>query len=117
MEGISDYGPQEWSEGTRRGETYLRAWRGEYGAAEHEHLAQAIAMARAESADGDPRHPVTLVMESLFDLFPMENERAEIATSPPIQRVRMLPEKTEFPFHEGLRRLFRSGLLAFPAVR
>ena len=113
MEAILGYGPREWSEGMRRGETYLRAWRGRCEAAERKQLAQAIAIARAQSASGDPRHPVTLVMESLFDLLPVENERAALATTPPIQRVRMLPEKTEFPLHDGLRRLLRPRFLAF----
>jgi hypothetical protein len=113
MEGISGYGPREWSEGMRRGEAYLRAWRGECGPTENEQLAEAIALARAQAVGGDPRHPVTLVMESLFDLLPLENARGTVATTPPIQRVRMLPEKTEFPLHDGLRRLFRPRLLRF----
>jgi len=117
MEAISGYGPREWSEGMRRGETYLRAWRGRCDAGERKQLAQAIAIARAQSASGDSRHPVTLVMESLFDLLPMENERATVPSTPPIQRVRMLPEKTEFPLHDNLRRLLRPRFLAFTGAR
>jgi len=117
MEAISGYGPREWNEGMRRGETYLCAWRGRCEAAERKQLAQAIAVARARSESGDPRHPVTLVMESLFDLLPMENARAAVPTAPPIQRVRMLPEKTEFPLHDGLRRLLRPRFLAFTGAR
>ena len=113
MEGVSEYGPREWNEGMRRGETYLRSWRGSSGTAENEQLAKAVAIARAQAAAGDPRHPVTLVMESLFAFLPLENESAAIAITPPIQRVKMLPEKTEFPLHDGLRRLFRPRLLRF----
>ncbi len=111
MEAI--YGLREWSEGRRRGEAYLRAWRGQCGAAEDKQLAEAITLARAQSDKGDPRHPVTLVMESLFTLFPIGQVAAPIAMTPPIQRVRMLPEKTEFPLHEGIRRLFRTRFLSF----
>jgi hypothetical protein len=117
MEAISGYGSREWNEGLRRGETYLRAWRGEWGAAERKQLAQAIAKARVRSTAGDSGHPVTLVMESLFDVLPVENARAAIPATPPIQRVRMLPEKTEYPLHDALRRLFRIGFLAFAGVR
>ncbi len=113
MEAISGYGQQEWNEGKRRAETYLRAWHGRSDAAEAKQLAQAVAIARARSDNGDRRHPVTLVMESVFDLLPNKNLCAPVATAPPIQRVRMLPEKTEFPLHDALRRFFRNGFLAF----
>ena len=58
-------------------------------------------------------HPVTLVMESLFDLLPPETA-APVAMTPPMQRVAMIPEKTEFPFHDAMRRLF--NLKLFPSA-
>jgi hypothetical protein len=51
-------------------------------------------------------------MQTLFAILPKETP-ATIAMTPPIQRAAMLPEKVEFPFHEGLRRLFHTQLLPF----
>lgn len=114
---ISPYGPREWSEGRRRAETYLRALQGEFGAAELELVSRSIRAARERDRESGAAHPVTLVMESLFDLLSREESAAPAAMTPPMQRVSMLPEKTEFPFHDGLRRLFRTRLLPFAGAR
>lgn len=109
---ISTFGAREWSEAGRRAETYLRSLQGGTNAAEPTLLAQALATARTRSATDETTHPVTLVMESLFDLLPPAKAPAPTMT-PPIDRVRMLPEKTEFPLHDGLRRIFRSEIFLF----
>ena len=54
--------------------------------------------------DGTP--PVTLVMEALFGFLPSE---APLVMTPPINRSTMLPEPTEFPVHDWMRRIFRRG--------
>jgi hypothetical protein len=112
---ISPHGAREWSEARQRAETYLRALRGTFGAAESQLLAQVLVTAR-ERPDAAV-HPVTLLIESLFALLSAEAAATPVAMTPPIQRVTMLPEKTEFPFHDGLRRLFRTQLLPFAGVR
>ncbi len=104
---ISPYGPREWSEARRRAETYLRALQGGFGQGERALLAQALAKAHGQNREDRATHPVTLVMESLFGLLPPEDVSAPVAMTPPMQRVTMLPEKTEFPFHDGMRRLFQ----------
>ena len=113
--GITGYGPREWSEGERRAETYLRVLHGEVGTAERELIDRATQAARKQ-ARSSAAHPVTLVMEALFSLLPFEETGSPIAMTPPIRRVSMLPEKTEFPLHDGLRRFFRSGLLRLAGV-
>jgi hypothetical protein len=114
---ISPHGPCEWDEARRRAETYLRALRGRFGPTECEQVVQAIATARAQQSVDSTTHPVTLVMEMLFvRLRPQTTARA-VTITPPLQRVSMLPEKTEFPFHEALRRLFRIQFLPFAGAR
>ena len=114
---ITVHGPRDWSEAQRRAETYLRAWSGRLGSAERQLLAQALSAAREHRRANAAAHPVALVMEALFVLLPPEETAMPVAMTPPIQRVTMLPEKTEFPFHDGLRRLFRTQLLPFAGVR
>lgn len=114
---ITVYGPREWSEAQHRAETYLRAWFGRLGSAEEHLFTRALATAR-ENHRADPApHPVTLVMEALFAFLPPEEAATPVSMTPPMQRVTMLPEKTEFPFHDGLRQLFRTQLLPFAGVR
>jgi hypothetical protein len=96
--------PQQWIEAEHRAETYLRALRGRYGPAERELFARALATARAQHVDG-AKHPVALVMESLFAILPPHDAMAPAAMTPPIQRTTMLPERTEFPVHDWLHRL------------
>jgi hypothetical protein len=115
MEGISGYGPREWNEAQRRAETYLRVLHGRIGPAEGNLLANALAKARGRSRTEDSAHPVTLMMESLFDILPPETA-APVAMTPPMQRVAMIPEKTEFPLHDAMRRLFRSEAFPFGGV-
>ena len=112
---ITVYGPREWSEAQSRAETYLRALHGGFGSSERHLLAQALVTAREQSDAA--AHPVTMVMDSLFALLPPENAASPVAMAPPIQRVTMLPEKTEFPFHDGLRRLFRTQVSPFAGAR
>lgn len=111
---ISSHSPREWSEAQRRAETYLRALHGEFGSTEQQLLSQAVAAGRQKQSCDALSHPVTLVMESLFALLPSEEA---FTITPPIQRTTMLPEKIVFPFHDGLRRLFRIKLLPFAGVR
>jgi hypothetical protein len=105
-----DYSPDGWSEAQQRAETYLHALHGEFGPAQRELLVRALQRAR-EQEGNVASHPVTLVMQALFAILPKET--TAIAMAPPIQRAAMLPEKVEFPFHEGLRRLFHTQLLPF----
>jgi len=116
-QGITVHGPREWSEAQRRAETYLRAWSGSLGSAEQRLFTRALTAAREHHHADPAAHPVTLVMEALFVLLPLEETAPPVAMTPPIQRVTMLPEETEFPFHQGLRRLFRTQLLPFAGVR
>jgi hypothetical protein len=116
-QGITVHGRREWSEAQRRAEAYLRALSGTLGSAEQQFLAQSFATARERHRADPAAHPVTLVMESLFALLPVEVAAAPIAMVPPVQRVTMLPEKTEFPFHDCLRQLFRTQLLPFAGTR
>ncbi|HEY2712270.1 MAG TPA: hypothetical protein VGI60_07130 [Chthoniobacterales bacterium] len=109
--GITGYGPGAWSEAQQRAETYLNALHGGLGSAQRELLVRAMQSAR-EQEENVATHPVTLVMQALFAALSKETT-AIIAMAPPIQRVAMLPEKVEFPFHEGLGRLFRTQLLPF----
>ena len=95
-----------WQEAQRRGETYLRLCRGAFGAAERHLLASALASARAQLRLSEGIPPVTLVMEALFGFLSSE---APLAMTPPINRSRMLPEPTEFPVHDWMRRIFRRG--------
>ena len=97
--------PQQWNEAHRRAETYLRALRGGYGPAERELFARALAVARAQHRSGRTKHPVALMMESLFAILPPHDSIASAAMTPPIRRTTMLPERTEFPVHDWLRRL------------
>jgi hypothetical protein len=98
-----------WSEAQHRAETYLHLLCGEFGSVQRELLVRAMQTAHAQSEETTV-HPVTLVMRALFLLL---EKATRIATAPPMQRATMLPEKIEFPFHEGLSRLFRSRLLPF----
>ncbi len=107
----------DWSEARRRAETYLRALHGRFGTPEREQVARAITAARVRLSQGSETHPVTLVMKALFDLLPAPSAAAPLCMTPPIRRVRMLPEKTDFPFHAGLRQLFRTQLLPFAGIR
>lgn len=106
--------PREWNEAQRRAETYLRARQGALGSAERHLLEQATKSARAQQREAPAAHPVTLVMESLFALLPPAEA---VAMTPPIRRVSMLPEETEFPLHDGLRTLFRTGFSPFAGAR
>jgi hypothetical protein len=115
--GITVHGRREWSDAQRRAEAYLRALSGTLGSAEEQLLAEALTTARKHHRAHPAAHPVTLVMESLFALLPVEAAAAAIAMVPPVQRVTMLPEKTEFPFHDCLRQLFRTQLLPFAGTR
>ncbi|MGI8890716.1 MAG: hypothetical protein ACR2G0_08035 [Chthoniobacterales bacterium] len=108
----SIYGLQEWNEAQRRAEIYLRTWRGQVGPAERKLLCLASDKACEQSFAAPSKHPVTLVMESLFDLLPEED--APVAMTPPIQRTRMLPEATEFPVHDVVRQISRTLLFALP---
>jgi hypothetical protein len=110
---ISSHGLAEWNEAERRAETYLRALHGRIGPGERTLLVDALAKARRHHGRESSAHPVTLVMESLFDLLPPETT-APVAMTPPIRRVAMIPEKTEFPFHDAMRRLF--NLKLFPSA-
>jgi hypothetical protein len=101
-----------WSEAQQRAETYLRALFGAFGARQRELLARAMQTARAQEGDV-ATHPVGLVMRALFALL---EASAGFVMAPPVQRVSMLPEKIEFPFHEGLGRLFHTRLLPFAGV-
>src|SRR5262245_36970667 len=87
----------DWSEARRRAETYLRALHGRFGTPEREQVTRAIAAAWARQNQESESHPVTLVMKSLFDLVPAPSAAAPLCMTPPIRRMRMLPEKTEFP--------------------
>jgi hypothetical protein len=97
--------PQQWNEAHRRAETYLRALRGGYGSAERELFARALATARAQHRIDGTKHPVTLMMDSLFAILPPHDAIAPVAMTPPIRRTAMLPERTEFPLHDWLHRL------------
>ena len=130
-QGITVHGRQEWNEAERRSETYLRDLFGRFGETERELVARALSAAREEHQRGasfqlarprlaqapNLRHPITLVMESLFDFLPAKDATAPAAMAPPIQRTSMLPQKTEFPFHDCLRQLFRTQLLPFAGTR
>src|SRR5215471_15524879 len=107
----------DWTEARRRAETYLRALHGRFGTLEREQVTRAITAACARQSQESESHPVTLVMKSLFDLVPVLRASAPLRMTPPIRRGRMLPEKTEFPFHAGLRQLFRTQLLPFAGIR
>ncbi len=109
---ISPYGPSEWDEAQRRAETYLRALHGEIGSAERGLLANALAKARVRSRRENLAHPVPLVMESLFDLLPPQKVPPS-AMTPPLRRVKMIPERMEFPFHDAMRTIFQSEVFPF----
>lgn len=96
--------PPPWREAERRAKTYLRALRGAVGADERDLLATALSSARAQARLQDGAHPVTLVMEALFSFLPVDQPAV---MAPPIERSGMLPEPTEFPVHDWLRRCFR----------
>jgi hypothetical protein len=113
---ISSHGLREWNEAQRRAEAYLRALKGRIGPADRTLLVDALAKARRHSGTERSAHPVTLVMESLFDLLSPETA-APVAMTPPIKRVAMIPEKTEFPFHDAMRRLFNLNLFPSAGVR
>ena len=110
---ISSHGVREWNEARRRAETYLRVLHGRIRPADRTLLIETLAKARQRRETQSLVHPVTLVMESLFDLLPT-GTAAPVAMTPPMQRVPMIPEKTEFPFHDALRRLF--NLKLFPSA-
>lgn len=110
---ISSHGVREWNEAQRRAETYLHALHGRIGPADRTLLVDALAKARGRRGTESSAHPVTLVMESLFDLLPPKTA-ASVAMTPPMQRVAMIAEKTEFPFHDAMRRLF--NLKLFPSA-
>ena len=112
---VSSNGVPEWNEAQRRAETYLRALHGRIGPADRTLLVDALATARRRGTESSA-HPLTLVMESLFDLLPPETA-APVAMTPPMQRVAMIPEKTEFPFHDAMRRLFNLKLFPSAGVR
>ena len=82
---------------------------GTLGHAERQLAREAETAARARQFEGV--HPVTLIMEALFRMLP-EGE-APVAMTPPMQRVSMLPERTEFPLHDGWSRFFRTCLIPF----
>jgi hypothetical protein len=120
------YVSHQWSEAQRRAETYLRALRSEFGSAERQLLARALAGAREQHRQGVVSHPVTLVMESLFEMLPPQKMAPPLAMAPPISRATMLPEPIEFPLHDWLRhggwkaaapRLFRGRVFAFAGAR
>ena len=110
---ISAHEVREWNEARQRAKTYLSALHGGIGPADLKLLVNALVEARRRRETESSTHPVTLVMESLFDLLPRETA-APAAMMPPMQRVAMIPEKTEFPFHEAMRRLF--NLTLFPSA-
>jgi hypothetical protein len=110
---IPRHGVREWNEARRRAETYLRALHGGIGPTERTLLLDVLAKARRNYGTESSTPPVTLVMESLFDLLPPETA-APVAMTPPMQRVAMIPEKTEFPLHAAMRRLF--NLKFFPST-
>ena len=97
--------PRKWHEARRRAECYLRALRGAIGAAEGQLVIRALTMARAQHGRDPATHPVTMVMETLFDLLPVG--QTSVPMAPPIQRATMLPEPMEFPVRDWLRRCFR----------
>lgn len=111
---ISSQGPEEWNEAQRRAKTYLRALYRGFGSTERQLLSRALTAAQEEHRYDGVSHPVRLVMQSLFALLPSEEP---VAMTPSIQRTTMLPEKTVFPFHDGLRRLFRAKFLPFAGIR
>jgi hypothetical protein len=113
---ISSHGLREWNEAQRRAETYLRTLHGSIGPAERTLLADALAKARGRRGTESSAHPVTLVMESLFDLL-LPETAAPVAMTPPMQRVAMIAEKTEFPLHDAMRRLFNLNLFPSAGVR
>ncbi|CAN5538073.1 hypothetical protein BH20VER3_BH20VER3_17090 [soil metagenome] len=86
---------------------------GQLGKAERELLDQALRSAREEHVLAPKTHPVTLVMEALFALLSKEEVAPPVSMTPPIQRVHMLPEPTEFPLHERLRQISRVRRLLF----
>jgi hypothetical protein len=95
-----------WSEAQRRAAIYLRTLRGRFGAAERRLVAEALRSARGQGQLNQETHPVTLVMEALFDsLSAVPNEPPP--TTPPLRRTTMLPEPIEFPVHDWFRGLFR----------
>jgi hypothetical protein len=114
MGNSSLYGPREWDEARRRAETYLRALRGRIGTAERECITDAMEVARCGHDDGT--HPVTRVMESLFDLLSAADGES-VATVPPMQRASMLPEQTVFPLHDTWRRLRRAAFLPIGGIQ
>jgi glutathione S-transferase len=109
--------PQQRSEAQRRAETYLRALRGKFGPAERQLVTRALAAARDQERLNAEAHPVTRVMESLFELLSEETTAAPVAMTPPIKRVTMLPETTEFPLHDWLRGILGGRIFAFAGVR
>ncbi len=111
-QGTEVYTPQDWKEARGRAATYLRAL-GAVGQAEQDLLNQALRAAHEAPATGSAKHPVTRVMEALFDLLPHDAGVAPIAMTPPIQRVKMLPEPIEFPIHDGLRQVVQLRELLF----
>jgi hypothetical protein len=106
--------PHKWTEAQRRAETYLRALHGTFGAAERQLLQRVIATARHQHRQQVRTHPVTLVMQTLFDLLPAPVQ--PVPMTPPIRRVSMLPEPLGFPLHAWLRRCFRRGRFAFAGL-
>ena len=115
---ISPNSSRAWTEAQQRAETYLSALCGRTGPAENALLEQAIATAREESCEGNnAHHPITLVMESLFALLSRAEIVAPLAITPPLTRASMLPEKIEFPLHEGMRRLFGARDFPFAGTR
>ena len=99
--------PQKWSEARRRAEVYLRALGGSFGSTERLLVARALTIAREQHRQNADTHPVTLVMETLFDLLPAPAAAPAAPMTPPIHRATMLPGSTEFPVHDWLRRPFR----------
>ncbi len=99
MKSLSD----KWNEAKRRAETYLRVSRGDFGLVERQLVDRAIELASVRSAASTEAHPVTLVMDALFRLLPLPASGEKIMT-PAIRRTSMLPERTEFPVHDFVRR-------------
>jgi hypothetical protein len=116
METASLYGSCEWNEAQSRAETYLRALRGGFGPLEREQLTAAMNLARVH-ANERAQHPVTRVMQSLFDLLRAKNGITAIAMTPPIHRVSMLPERMKFPLENGWRRLVAGQFLPIAGVQ
>lgn len=116
-EKVSTHLPRQWNEARHRAEIYLHALRSQFGLVERKLVARALIAAREQHRRNGAAHPVTLTMESLFEILWPEKSVSELAMAPPMQRATMLPEPTEFPLHDWLRRLFRRRMISFAGAR